>query len=221
MTRFDDAFGPLAVATRSGFEESLFHGAAVALAADGSIDRLGRRPRRRRSIPRSSLKPLQATAMVGTAVSCSRTTCWRSCAPATTGAAMHTDAVLRRARHVRARRIGPAQHAVVPVRRRRPGPTSCARGQAPTAIAPELLGQARRHARHVPDQRLVDSTTTSHVGASAAGGDHRVDRGARCRPSHHVGVDGCGAPTHVIGLVDLARAFADDRHGRSPTSPRR
>ena len=37
MTRFDDAFGPLAVATRSGYEESLFHGAAVALGADGSI----------------------------------------------------------------------------------------------------------------------------------------------------------------------------------------
>ena len=28
-------------------------------------------------------------------------------------------------------------------------------------------------------------------------------------PVHHVGVDGCGAPTHVIGLVELARAFSE------------
>ena len=28
-------------------------------------------------------------------------------------------------------------------------------------------------------------------------------------PVHHVGIDGCGAPTHVIGLVELARAFAE------------
>ncbi len=27
-------------------------------------------------------------------------------------------------------------------------------------------------------------------------------------PVHHVGIDGCGAPTHVIALDDLARAFA-------------
>ena len=35
MTRFDDAFAPIAVATRSGFDESLHHGAGVALDADG------------------------------------------------------------------------------------------------------------------------------------------------------------------------------------------
>ena len=27
-------------------------------------------------------------------------------------------------------------------------------------------------------------------------------------PVDHVGIDGCGAPTHVIGLADLARSFA-------------
>ena len=37
MTRFDTSFAPLAVATRSGYDESLFHGAAVALGPDGSI----------------------------------------------------------------------------------------------------------------------------------------------------------------------------------------
>ena len=62
MTRFDDAFGPLAVATRSGYEESLFHGAAVALAPDGAIIASVGDPTVP-VYPRSSLKPMQATAM--------------------------------------------------------------------------------------------------------------------------------------------------------------
>ncbi len=36
MTRFDGAFEPIAFSTRSGFDESLYHGAAVALGADGT-----------------------------------------------------------------------------------------------------------------------------------------------------------------------------------------
>ena len=56
MTRFDNAFMPLAVATRSGFEESLFHGAAVALRADGSVIASVGDPRVP-VYPRSALKP--------------------------------------------------------------------------------------------------------------------------------------------------------------------
>ena len=45
-------------------------------------------------------------------------------------------------------------------------------------------------------------------------------------PVDHVGVDGCGAPTHAIGLADLARSFASHRavavgrvRGRCPARP--
>ena len=62
MTRFDDAFSPLAVATRSGYDESLFHGAAVALRPDGSVIAAVGDPTVS-VYPRSALKPLQALAM--------------------------------------------------------------------------------------------------------------------------------------------------------------
>ena len=74
----------------------------------------------------------------------------------------------------------------------------------------ELLGQARRDAGHLQDQRLVVGRLP-RARSSAAGGDHRVVRSPGSSV-HHVGVDGCGAPTHAIGLVDLAR--------HSPRSPR-
>src|SRR6187401_2342132 len=63
MTRFDGAFEPIAFSTRSGFDESLYHGAAVALGPDGrTIASLGNPDIA--VYPRSSLKPMQATAMV-------------------------------------------------------------------------------------------------------------------------------------------------------------
>ena len=34
-------------------------------------------------------------------------------------------------------------------------------------------------------------------------------------PVDHVGVDGCGAPTHAIGLADLARSFASIARSQS------
>ncbi|HYN32254.1 MAG TPA: asparaginase, partial [Ilumatobacteraceae bacterium] len=64
MTRFDDAFAPIAVATRSGFDESLHHGAGVALEADGSLIAHVGDPRVI-VYPRSCLKPMQAHAMGG------------------------------------------------------------------------------------------------------------------------------------------------------------
>ena len=60
VTRFDDAFAPIAVATRSGLDESLHHGAGAALAADGSLIAHVGDPRLV-VYPRSCLKPTAGT----------------------------------------------------------------------------------------------------------------------------------------------------------------
>lgn len=57
------AFVELAVTTRSGHDESVHHGAVVALAADGSVEFALGDPGAI-VFPRSSTKPIQATAMV-------------------------------------------------------------------------------------------------------------------------------------------------------------
>jgi L-asparaginase II len=63
-TRFDDdAFAPIAVATRNDIDESLHHGAGVVVAADGAIVRAVGDPELL-VYPRSALKPFQAAAMV-------------------------------------------------------------------------------------------------------------------------------------------------------------
>ncbi|HSP27018.1 MAG TPA: asparaginase, partial [Ilumatobacteraceae bacterium] len=63
MTRFDGRLGPIAVATRSGLEESVHHGAGVAIGDGRTLASIGD--------PdlvvyvRSCLKPMQAHAMIG------------------------------------------------------------------------------------------------------------------------------------------------------------
>ena len=58
-----DAFVELAVTTRSGHDESVHYGAVVALAQDGSVQFALGDPGAV-VFPRSSTKPIQATAMV-------------------------------------------------------------------------------------------------------------------------------------------------------------
>jgi len=92
MTRFDGAFEPIAFSTRSGFDESLYHGAAVALGPDGrTIASLGDPDIA--VYPRSSLKPMQATAMVECGLELPGDLLAIVCA-SHDGTAMHTAAVL-------------------------------------------------------------------------------------------------------------------------------
>ena len=60
---FADAFVPVAVADRSGFDESLHHGAVVVLGPDGELVRAFGDPDVA-IYPRSSNKPMQARAML-------------------------------------------------------------------------------------------------------------------------------------------------------------
>jgi L-asparaginase II len=203
MTRFDDAFGPLAVATRSGYEESLFHGAAVALGTDGSIIASVGDPQLP-VYPRSALKPLQATAMTELGLTLPDELMAIVCA-SHDGCGVHTDAV----QHVLARfdleetdlRNTPSHPCNVDAR-----DAAIRAGEPATALMQNCSG---KHAGMLATCRIngwpiADYLEPGHELQLA------ITRSIEAHGAqvHHVGVDGCGAPTHVIGLVELARAFA-------------
>ena len=191
----------LAVLERSGEIESRHLGAAVLLDADGSIlDSLG--DPAALIYPRSAVKPLQATAVLGTGLRA-------------------------RGRGARARRREPRRH---PGARRpsssgcwpRPGWTrapcsarSTGRSTAPpvtprAGAAPhhhELLGQARGVPGRVGARRLdaPPTTWTPRTRCSAPWPTTIADYAGEAVA--HWGIDGCNAPTPVISLAGLARSF--------------
>ena len=81
----DAAFVPVAVTTRSGVDESVHHGAVVALGARRR-GRVGRRRSRRRGLPALGAQAAAGGGDGRRRARRSTTGCWPSCAPATTGA---------------------------------------------------------------------------------------------------------------------------------------
>ena len=210
MTRFDGAFEPIAFSTRSGFDESLYHGAAVALGADGTtIASLG--DPEIAVYPRSSLKPMQATAMVECGLELPGDLLAIVCA-SHDGTAMHTAAVLEVLATVgldeSALRNTPSfaleEAARIDAERR---------GEGPTALHQNCSG---KHAGMLatccingwPTDDYLDLEHPLQVAITASIEQHGA-------PVDHVGVDGCGAPTHAIGLADLARSFASIARSQS------
>ena len=203
MTRFDGAFEPIAYATRSGYDESLYHGAAVALGSDGSpLGSLGDPDVA--VYPRSSLKPMQATAMAEHGLELPGDLMAIVCA-SHDGTAMHTTAVsdvleayglditaLRNTPSFaldEATRIGALRS-----------------GEGPTALHQNCSG---KHAGMLATCRINDWSIDDYLHPEhplqVAITSSIEQHGA---PVEHVGIDGCGAPTHSIGLSDLARSFA-------------
>ncbi len=203
MTRFDGAFEPIAFATRSGYDESLYHGAAVALAPDGTaIATLGDPDVS--VYPRSSLKPLQATAMAEQGLELPDGLIAIVCA-SHDGTEMHTAAVCAvlaafglDASALRNTPTFPLDDTTrMASIRAGEGPTSlhqnCSGKHAGMLATCRINGWSLDEYLH-PAHPLQVAITRSieHHGA----------------PVDHVGIDGCGAPTHAIGLSDLARSFA-------------
>lgn len=203
MTRFDGAFEPIAYATRSGYDESLYHGAAVALAGDGTTIASVGDPDVA-VYPRSSLKPLQAMAMTECGLDLPGDLLAIVCA-SHDGTALHTAAVLEvldtvglDASALRNTPSFPLEEAA--------RIEALRSGEGPTALHQNCSG---KHAGMVatccingwstddylqPEHPLQVAITTSIEQHGA--------------PVDHVGIDGCGAPTHAISLADLARSFA-------------
>ena len=214
MTRFDEAFEPIAFSTRSGFDESLYHGAAVALGADGTtIASLG--DPEIAVYPRSSLKPMQATAMVELGLALPDDLLAIVCA-SHDGTAMHTAAVLEVLATVgldeSALRNTPSfpleEAARIDAERRGEGPTSL--HQNCSGKHAGMLATCCVNGWPIDDYLELEHPLQVAITASIE------QHGA---PVDHVGVDGCGAPTHAIGLVDLARSFASIARSQSAVAP--
>lgn len=206
-TRFaDDSFAPIAVATRNEVDESLHHGAGVVVASDGSIVRSVGDPELLVH-PRSALKPFQAAAMVDAGLDLPP----RLLAVVTashSGEPAHLDAVLE----ILARYdLTVDDLANTPDRPSGDAARSDARsaGVEPSALQQNCSG---KHAGMLATCRINGWATDSYLDP-----DHplqeliadTIDRLAGRLGGSVVdtGVDGCGAPTHVMALVDVARSL--------------
>ncbi len=203
MTRFGGAVVPIALATRSGLEESVHHGAGVAIgsgdetvAAVGDPDLV--------VYPRSCLKPMQADAMISVGLALDDEQLAVACA-SHDGSSSHLEAV----RSILARYgLSESDLRNTPARPSGAGPRAEARrtGVGPTSLQQNCSG---KHAAMLATCRVNGWSTEDYLDtahplqmAITAGIE---SLGASVR---HVGVDGCGAPTHAFSLRSLAVAFA-------------
>jgi L-asparaginase II len=207
-TRFTgDSFAPIAVSTRSGIDESLHHGAGVAVDSDGAVTRSIGDPELQ-VLPRSALKPFQASAMIAAGLDLPD----RLLAVVTashSGERRHLDAVTEILE-----RHGLGTHDLQNTSARPLGDAarSAARG-AGTPPSPLQQNCSGKHAGMLATCRVNGWATDSYLDP-----DHplqlaiedEIERlaGRAGGSVADVAVDGCGAPTHLMPLVDVARALA-------------
>ncbi len=209
-TRYgSESLGPIAVSTRNGFDESVHLGAGVALGADGSIaGRLGDADLG--VYPRSCLKPLQVSGMLTVGLELSPEQLAVACA-SHNGEEVHLDVVRSILTDCgldeSSLQNTPSQPYGVAARR-----AARAADVAPSAIMQNCSG---KHAAMLATCRVNGWSTEDYLEI-----DHPVQGAINAEISRlageeiaHVGVDGCGAPTHVLTLSGLARAFSSMAQG--------
>ena len=207
-TRFDaSSFVPIAVATRNGLDESLHHGAAVVIDADGDVVASAGDPELLVH-PRSALKPFQADAMVEAGLDLPHDLL-AVVAASHSGEQRHLDAVLAiLERHgLTIADLGNAAD--------RPYGAAARNAARVAGVEPSPLQQncSGKHAAMLATCRINGWATDSYLDP-----DHPVQEvildhidslaGRRGGAVADVGIDGCGAPTHVMPLVDVARSLA-------------
>lgn len=199
-----EAFAPVAVTERSGYDESVHFGAVVCLDRSGQVAFAVGDPDVA-VYPRSACKPIQAVAMVRLGLRLPPPLLAVVCA-SHDGTATHRDAV----RGVLGS-AGLSEEALANTPDMPLDPLAAAEitraGGRPTALTMNCSG---KHAGMLAtcvcngwsrDASYLDTGHPLQAAISAT-----VDELAG-EPHRHVGVDGCGAPAHVIGLLALARAF--------------
>jgi L-asparaginase II len=195
VTRFDDAFAPIAVATRSGFDESLHHGAGVALDADRTVTAAVGDPNVV-VYPRSCLKPLQVHAMLRLGLTLPDELMAVACA-SHDGVPMHLDGV---------RAILDSFGLAESDLQNTPSHSLCDPSAAPSSLRQNCSGKhAAMLATCVVNSWAIDTYLQADHPLQVAITAGIVELGCTV---HHVGIDGCGAPTHAIGLDELAGSFA-------------
>jgi len=199
-----EAFVPVAVTRRSGYDESIHHGAVVALGGDGALA-WAAGDADVPIYPRSSLKPLQAAAMVEAGLCVDAELLAVVCA-SHDGRAEHLDAVLRLLRDA-----GLSEHDL----------------ENTPSFPLEEAAHSDALRRGVEPSPLLQNCSGKHAGMLATAVVNGWPTGGYLQPEHpvqsliaahlervagpaaHVGVDGCGAPALVIGLRALTAAVRD------------
>ncbi len=204
-------YRPIAITSRSGHDESVHFGAAVALDPSGVV--VWQTGDSDAAIyPRSSNKPIQADAMLRVGLRLDSGQLALACA-SHDGTSRHRDVVLTTLASAGLDESALGNTADLPLDRDT-AERVLRDGGGRSALAMNCSG---KHAAMVatcvvngwpvegylnPDHPLQQAIT-SHL-ADLAG-----DVG-------HIGVDGCGAPAHVVSLHGLARAFGTIARARGP-----
>jgi L-asparaginase II len=204
-------FVPVAVADRSGFDESVHFGAVVVIAADGSIAAAAGDPHLL-VYPRSANKPLQADAMVRRGVRLTSEQLALACA-SHDGTARHVDVVRSTLASVALDEDVLANTPDLPLEREAAEALLAAGGHR-TSITMNCSG---KHAAMIATCVANGWPTDGYLSP-----DHPLQVAITERITElsdrvaHVGVDGCGAPAHVQPLSGLAHAFARLARDRGP-----
>jgi L-asparaginase II len=202
VSRFDGRVDPIAVTTRSDLVESIHHGAGVAIdgahvvvASVGDPDLV--------VYPRSCLKPMQAHAMLAVGLELADDQLAVACA-SHDGSPAHLDVV----RSILSRYgLDESQLSNTPARPYDASERSAARlaGIEASALQQNCSG---KHAAMLATCRVNDWPIENYLA-----GDHPLQQAIITGIErlgavvHHVGIDGCGAPTHALSLRDLAASY--------------
>ncbi|MEP7203887.1 MAG: asparaginase [Ilumatobacteraceae bacterium] len=210
-----EAFVPVAVTRRSGYDESVHFGAVVGLSSAGAVEFAIGDPATP-IYPRSTSKPIQAVAMVRAGLQLPPELLALVCA-SHDGTPMHLEAARRilaiAALDERSLANTPDlpldRSAAEDVLRHGGGPTSlqmnCSGKHSGMVVTSAINGWATDADYLSPRHPLQQHITVTI--------DHLAEEHHR-----HIGVDGCGSPAHVISLVGLARAFRSIATGAADAS---
>lgn len=208
------SFAPLAVTDRSGRDESVHWGALVLLERSGDVALSFGDPFVE-IYPRSSLKPLQAWAMLEAGLDLPDELLALVCA-SHDGRAMHIDGVRRILTTAGLDDSCLANTPDLPLAADE-AESVLSQGGTRSSILQNCSG---KHAGMLVTCQVANWPIDTYLEGShplqraiASGIEHLTDRSIP-----HIGIDGCGAPTHMLRLADLARAFRSIATGSAGAS---
>lgn len=197
-----EAFGPVAVTDRSGFDESVHHGAVVVVLGGEVVHAVGDADVE--IYPRSSNKPMQADAMLGVGLEVDDEQLALACA-SHDGTERHI-AVVRKVLDGAGLDEGLLDNTPSFPLREAAAEAVVAAGGHRTSI---LMNCSGKHAAMLATCRANDWSVVGYLDPI-----HPLQQAITARidelagPVVHIGIDGCGAPAHVLRLRRLADAFA-------------
>lgn len=192
----------VAITDRSGWDESRHHGVVVAVDRDGTVvTRIGDVDAP--IYPRSSNKPMQADAMVRLGWSPTSEQLALACA-SHDGTERHVEVARSTLAAAGLTETALQNTSDLPLDR----PTADALVAAGGTAAPVLMNCSGKHAAMVATCRVNGWPIDGYLDP-----EHPLQRAITARILElagevaHIGVDGCGAPAHVLPLHGLCRAF--------------